>query len=138
MDVILVGETTYGKNVGSISIYEEDDPKNKWGMQPIIVRFANSRGESDFTAGFNPDYEVDEFEDLFLFDFGDTNDPLLGTALAHITGQPLLSTRAASISTPFRSSQVDVKASIKLRDERQRFEMYDDVRGEEIRNLIKK
>lgn len=138
MDVILVGETTYGKNVGSISIYEKDDPKNKWGMQPIIVRFANSRGESDFTAGFNPDYEVDEFEDLFLFDFGDTNDPLLGTALAHITGQPLLSTRAASISTPFRSSQVDVKASIKLRDKRQRFEMYDDVRGEEIRNLIKK
>ncbi|MFA7493443.1 MAG: S41 family peptidase [Proteiniphilum sp.] len=136
MDVILIGETTYGKNVGSISIYEKDDPKNKWGMQPIIVRFANSRGESDFTAGFNPDYEVDEFEDLFLFDFGDTNDPLLGTALAHITGQPLRSALATSISTPFRSSQVDKRASIKLRDKRQRFEMVDDVRGEEIKNLF--
>lgn len=138
MDVILVGETTYGKNVGSISIYEKDDPKNKWGMQPIVVRYSNSIGESDFTAGFNPNYEVDEFEDLFLFDFGDTNDPLLGTALAHITGQPLRSAHATSISTPFRSSQVDKRASIKLRDKRQRFEMIDDVHGEEIKNLIKK
>lgn len=137
MDVILIGETTYGKNVGSISIYEEDDEENKWGMQPIIVKYFNSLGESDFTAGFNPDYEVDEFEDLFLFDFGDTNDPLLGTALAHISGQRS-TMRASSISTPFRSSQVDEKASIKLRNKKQKFEMVDDVRGEEIKNLMKK
>ncbi len=137
MDVILIGETTYGKNVGSISIYEENDPKNKWGMQPIIVKYYNSNGESDFTAGFNPNYEVDEFEDLFLFDFGDTNDPLLGTALSLIGGQTL-STRVSSISTPFRSSQVDDKASVKLRQNRLRFDMHDDVRGDAIRNLMKK
>lgn len=137
MDVILIGETTYGKNVGSISIYEENDPKNKWGMQPIIVKYYNSNGESDFTAGFNPNYEVDEFEDLFLFDFGDTNDPLLGTALSLIGGQTL-STRVSSISTPFRSSQVDEKASVKLRQNRLRFDMHDDVRGDAIRNLMKK
>ena len=105
-------------------------------MQPIIVKHSNSKGESDFTAGFSPDYEVDEFENLFLFDFGDTNDPLLGTALAHISGQRS-TMRASSISTPFRSSQVDEKASLKLRDKRQKFEMVDDVRGEEIKNLMK-
>lgn len=69
MDVILIGETTYGKNVGSITIYEDDDPKNKWGMQPIVVKFANSLGFSDFTAGFTPDYEIDEFENLYLYSF---------------------------------------------------------------------
>jgi C-terminal processing protease CtpA/Prc len=137
MDVILIGETTYGKNVGSISIYEENDPKNKWGMQPIVVKYFNSKGESDFTAGFTPNYEVDEFADLFLYDFGNTNDPLLGKAISLITGQTL-STRASAISTPFRSSQVDERTSIKLRHNRHRFEMNDDVRGEEIRNLIKK
>ena len=137
MDVILIGETTYGKNVGSISIYEENDPKNKWGMQPIVVKYFNSKGESDFTAGFTPNYEIDEFADLFLYDFGNTNDPLLGKAISLITGQTL-STRASAISTPFRSSQVDERTSIKLRHNRHRFEMNDDVRGEEIRNLIKK
>lgn len=137
MDVILIGETTYGKNVGSISIYEENDPKNKWGMQPIVVKYFNSKGESDFTAGFTPNYEIDEFADLFLYDFGNTNDPLLGKAISLITGQTL-STRASAISTPFRSSQVDERTSIKLRHNRHRFEMNDDVRGEEIRKLIKK
>ncbi len=138
MEVILIGETTYGKNVGSISLYEKNDPQNKWGMQPIVVKYYNSKGESDFTAGFNPNYKIDELEILFLFDFGDTNDPLLGEALSIISGQKLLSTRASTISTPFRSSHVDKQVSIKLRDKRQRFEMYDDVRGEEIKNLIKK
>ncbi len=70
MDVTLIGETTYGKNVGSISIYEENDPKNKWGMQPIVVKYFNSLGHSDFTAGFRPNHDVDEFANLYLYEFG--------------------------------------------------------------------
>jgi C-terminal processing protease CtpA/Prc len=146
MDVILIGETTYGKNVGSISIYEENDPKNKWGMQPIVVKYFNSKGESDFTAGFTPNYEIDEFnpdgmektgDELFLFEFGNTNDPLLGKAISMITGATKAA-RSIRTATPFRSSQVDERTSIKLRHNRHRFEMNDDVRGEEIRKLIKK
>jgi len=40
--VVLIGETTYGKNMASISIYEEDDPKNTWGMQPISLALSRS------------------------------------------------------------------------------------------------
>ncbi len=147
MEVILIGETTYGKNVGSISIYEEEDPKNKWGMQPIVVKYFNSLGKSDFTAGFTPNYEVDEFnpdgmvetgDELFLFEFGNTNDPLLGKAISLITG----ATRAARtttlhVSSPFRSSQVDKKATLHMQD-KHRFDMLEDVRGDEIRKLMKK
>ncbi|WP_294072734.1 S41 family peptidase [Proteiniphilum sp. UBA1028] len=147
MEVILIGETTYGKNVGSISIYEEEDPKNKWGMQPIVVKYFNSEGKSDFTAGFTPNYEVDEFnpdgmvetgDELFLFEFGNTNDPLLGKAISLITG----TTRAARtttlpVSSPFRSSQVDNKATFHMQD-KHRFDMLDDVRGDEIRKLMEK
>src|SRR5690606_33769583 len=43
MDVVLIGTTTYGKNVGSISIFEENDPKNTWGMQPIVMKAYNSQ-----------------------------------------------------------------------------------------------
>lgn len=137
MDVVLVGETTYGKNVGSITFYEEDDPKNKWGMQPIIVKYANSLGFSDFTAGFTPDYEVDEFADLFLFPFGDTNDPMLGKAMDVITGGTASTRSAMKFSTPFRSSQVDEKATLK-REREHRFEMHDDVRGEDIKRIMSK
>lgn len=138
MDVVLIGETTYGKNVGSISIYDENDSKNKWGMQPIIVRYANSLGQSDFTSGFLPNYEVDEFKDLYLVDFGNTNDPLLGKALSLITGQTLFTRATSAINTQFRSSQIDEKASIKLRQNKLSFEMYDDVRGDIIKSTIKK
>ncbi|MDD2298893.1 MAG: S41 family peptidase [Fermentimonas sp.] len=138
MDVILIGETTYGKNVGSITLYEENDPKNKWGMQPIVVKFANSLGFSDFTAGFAPNYEVDEFENLYLYEFGDSNDPLLGTALSNITGKTSFTRSASAISTPFRSEQINEKISIDDREKSHRFEMYDDVRGKDIRKIMNK
>src|SRR5690554_1327376 len=135
MDVVLIGETTYGKNVGSITIYEEDDPQNTWGMQPIIVKYANSLGYSDFTAGFNPDHEVEELKDLFLYKFGDTNDPMLGKAIDLITGGSIGTRAAEKVSTTFRSSQLDERATIKQEREH-RFEMYDDVRGEEIKKIM--
>jgi C-terminal processing protease CtpA/Prc len=84
MDVILVGETTVGKNVGSTTIYEDDpvrQEKNKWGMQPIIVKLANSKGESNFSNGFAPNVEVSEYDYLPLLPFGDTNEPMLQAAL---------------------------------------------------------
>jgi len=113
---------------------EENDPGNKWGMQPIVVKYFNSEGKSDFTAGFTPNYEVNEFSDTFLYDFGDTNDPLLGKAISLITGATR-TTRSIRV-TPFRSSQMDERTSIKLRHNRHRLVMNDDVRGEDIRKLI--
>ncbi len=40
-------------------------------------------------------------------------------------------------STPFRSSQVDKKATFHMQ-EKHRFDMQDDVRGDDIRKLMKK
>jgi len=73
-----------------------------------------------------------------LFEFGNTNDPLLGKAISLITG----ATRAARtttlhVSSPFRSSQVDKKATLHMQD-KHRFDMLEDVRGDEIRKLMEK
>ncbi|NLY25236.1 MAG: hypothetical protein GX042_09575 [Bacteroidales bacterium] len=136
MDVTIIGETTYGKNVGSITLYEEDEPNNKWGLQPIVVKYFNNIGESDFTAGFTPDYEVDEFEDLYLYPYGDSNDPMLAKALSLITGTTS-TTRSARVSTPFRSSQVDRNMTERMLTPH-RFDMQDDVRGDAIKKLMKK
>jgi C-terminal processing protease CtpA/Prc len=87
MDVILVGDITYGKNVASITIYEEDDPDNKWGMQPIIMKMSNAAGFSDYGNGFIPDIEISELDEgLNIKQLGDTNELLLKTTINLISG----------------------------------------------------
>lgn len=141
MEVILIGETTYGKNVGSTSFYKENDPKNKWGMQPIIVKYYNSAGKSEYTAGFKPDIEVDEFEalNLRLVEFGDTEDPLLSTALNEIT-RNRMQTRSMGMPKQLATSPEmrKIKNSNSIFKDKARFDMYDDVRGEQIKKLMKK
>lgn len=137
MDVILIGETTYGKNVGSISLYEKNDPKNKWGMQPIIVKYYNSAGQSDFTKGFTPDFEVDEFETLRLVEFGNIEDPLLSVAINQITGN--VETRSMMMERRIETQpqMIKVEGTNSIYKDKSRFEMYDDVRGETIKELMR-
>lgn len=78
MTVSLVGETTYGKNVGSTTL-TDDTGKIKYGLQPIIVKVYNSVGQSDYTAGFIPNWVVSE--PLALQPIGSTSEVLLRTAL---------------------------------------------------------
>jgi carboxyl-terminal processing protease len=85
MDVFLIGDVTVGKNVGSISIYEENDPKNTWGMQPIVVKSYNSLNQSDYSEGFQPNI-LDEDNRLQLSPIGDPDEALLSRAIDHITG----------------------------------------------------
>ncbi len=85
MPVRIIGDTTAGKNQGSISLYEEDDPNNDWGMQPIILRIANGEGNSDYGNGFVPDiYERDV--NRVIYPLGDIRENLLSIAVEEITG----------------------------------------------------
>lgn len=84
MDVVLVGDTTYGKNVGSITLSDETK-KITWGLQPIVVKIFNSNMESDYTFGFIPDYPLED-NDLVIYPLGDTNEKLLNTALVRALG----------------------------------------------------
>lgn len=102
MDVVLIGDTTYGKNVASSTFYDKDHTyKNKWGMQPIIAKYFNSLGKSDFTAGFVPNYAMRD-GGLNMKEFGDRNEPLLNKALNAILGTqtlPLVQMRTETIQT---------------------------------------
>jgi hypothetical protein len=59
MEVILIGENTYGKNVGSFTI---TDPNKRWdyGLQPITFLTENANKESKYGTvdGFTPDYKL--------------------------------------------------------------------------------
>jgi carboxyl-terminal processing protease len=101
MDVFLIGDVTYGKNVGSISLYDEEDPKNTWGMQPIVVKVYNSLNQSEYGAGFAPDIENKD-NNLFIYPLGDAREELLSKAIEQITG----------IASPGRKGQVETKELI--------------------------
>jgi carboxyl-terminal processing protease len=85
MDVFLIGDVTYGKNVGSISLYEEDDPRNTWGMQPIVVKVFNSQNQSNYGNGFTPDI-LNEDNSIYVYPLGDVRENLLQAAVEQITG----------------------------------------------------
>lgn len=97
MNITLIGDSTYGKNVGSISIYDETSKTNKWGMQPIITKIYNSKNQSDYANGFAPDYAADDNYDSsngyvrVHKPLGDENEYLLSIALNLIQGSMLRS-----------------------------------------------
>ncbi|MDO5665766.1 MAG: S41 family peptidase [Bacteroidia bacterium] len=131
MDVITIGETTVGKNVGSFTLFEKEDPKNKWGMQPITFRYFNSNGKSDFYTGFVPDHEINILENMVSF--GETEDPYLNKALSLITG--------ASVAPNARMAKENLDSGLRIENNSASMkitEMYDDRRQEAIKKLIEK
>ena len=61
-------------------------------MQPITFYVFNGEDKADYTDGFAPDVEVNEYEQT-LGPFGTTDDPLFAQAMAEISG-----------TTPFRAA----------------------------------
>lgn len=116
MGVTTVGENTYGKYTASLTFKPEDllsdergtgyydrpsDYKDfeNWGIQPIVLRFANSQGVTDFKNGFDPDIAVKD--SLILgHQLGDINEPLLKAAIQDITGTPVMALKKARIAAP--------------------------------------
>ena len=99
MNVVLIGETTEGKNVGSTSFINEEI---RVKMQPIVCKIYNSLSESDYENGFTADYSVSENSDQARFlPFGNENELLLYTALGLIDGS-LQQTEEARLTSSLR------------------------------------
>ncbi|EAZ80658.1 S41 family peptidase [Algoriphagus machipongonensis] len=87
LDVFMIGDVTYGKNVGSIPFEDEDNPDNPYGILPIVSQSFNSLDQSDYSTGFTPNIEVRESSER-LSPLGNVNELLLRTAIEQITGVP--------------------------------------------------
>lgn len=91
INVVLIGNTTYGKNVGSITVYDYIDnegtknPNHTYAMQPIVLKIANSVGFADYANGLDPDIELRERASN-LGVLGRPTEPLLSVALSQISG----------------------------------------------------
>lgn len=100
MDVTIIGENTYGKYTGAIVLPDTETPaRHNWAIIPIILKYANSVGVTDFKDGLEADYLV--YDDLLnAKPLGDENDPHLEKALSIIYGSST-SKKSALMSKPF-------------------------------------
>jgi C-terminal processing protease CtpA/Prc len=92
MDVIQIGEPTYGKYTGALVI---PDDNKKWAMMPIVLKYYNADGYSDFVDGLSPDYSLDD-ELIGAVPYGDLSDPMVAKAISLATGISVKSSRVKS------------------------------------------
>jgi C-terminal processing protease CtpA/Prc len=106
--VYTIGTTSYGKNVGSITI-SDNTGKIKWGMQPIVSKSFNKDNESNYSTGFVPKVEVRE--PLNMRPLGDVTERLLSEAIYQISGTRT-ARRGADVggSLPSIGSSIERKA----------------------------
>lgn len=120
-----VGSTTYGKNVGSIMLFDSPgsdyqdrasaNPSHLNAMQPIVFQIFNKNGESDYTSGFTPDIEVLEYEYWNnILPFGDENEVVLKAALDDIRG---LSSKTSSIKKQSNTKNLELTSQKKFEQE---------------------
>jgi carboxyl-terminal processing protease len=87
MNSIIIGESTYGKYTGAFVLSDYNDPpQHNWAIIPIVLKYSNADGYTDFKDGLTPDYEMTD-ELIGAAPFGDISDPMVAKALEVITGQ---------------------------------------------------
>jgi len=97
IDVTVIGDTTTGKNVGSVTLYDSPDfgrsgrdGSHRYAMQPIVLKTVNAEGFGDYSAGIDPNIELEEdYGNMGVL--GSPDEPLFATAIADITsnGRPI-------------------------------------------------
>jgi C-terminal processing protease CtpA/Prc len=92
INVVQIGATTTGKNVGSVTLYdsptfgsEDRNTSHRYAMQPLVLKLVNADDYGDYSDGLVPSVALSE--DISNFGvLGDTSEPLLSAAISKITG----------------------------------------------------
>ena len=90
IDITVIGRTTTGKNVGSITLYDSPDygtegrnAKHRYAMQPIVLKITDKNGNGEYASGIAPDVDLPEnLADAGII--GDVEEPLLAATIAQI------------------------------------------------------
>ena len=104
IDVIHIGETTYGKYQGSLTLYDSENfsveninPTHNYALQPLVFKILNAVGNTDYYDGLQPDYLLQEFP-ANMGEIGDESEPLLNFALDLINSKEITSIRSSSVN----------------------------------------
>ena len=124
MNVILIGEHTYGKNVGSFTI---TDNAKRWnyGLQPITFKILNALDQSDYGSvnGFLPDYALSD--DVLPYKLlGDPTETYLNKALSIIGPVAYKANAIGSLRPVSRANKLQA-ASLSDNPIQDKFDMFD-------------
>ena len=101
--VTTIGNETYGKFVGSITLYDSPasdytsyanrNTAHNWKLQPITFSYYNKDKDPNPSGGIIPTYAINPFQAINnIKEFGNVSDPELKKALELISGQTILKT----------------------------------------------
>ena len=107
MNVIQIGTATYGKYMGAAVI---PDNNKQWAISPIILKYANIDGLTEFVDGLTPDYYLEEKLTTKLHPFGSDSDPFLAKALSLIDG-------TKAVDAPIMQQTEDFPKALELPDD---------------------
>jgi carboxyl-terminal processing protease len=94
INVVQIGDTTTGKNVGSVTLYDSRDfgkearsGSHTYAMQPIVIKTVNKNNDGDYANGISPLVESNKIKENInnLGVLGDVNEPLFARALRIIS-----------------------------------------------------
>ena len=83
MEVIVIGENTRGKGVGSSTLR---DSRFKYALQPIVFQYYNADMQTVPNSGIETDYCIANGYQTQKKEIGDIDEPLLSAALSIISG----------------------------------------------------
>lgn len=137
MEVVHIGETTRGKNEGSITIEDErkdieEKDRIEWAMQPIILMLANAEHYGDYHDGLLPTFGAKEGYELKPL--GDKDDPLVKVALEKI--DPSMTARVRATPPRVLSMLRDVKGFDEINNKAKPI-LVDDATKKELMRRIK-
>ncbi|MBL7885239.1 MAG: peptidase S41 [Flavobacterium sp.] len=120
IQVIQIGDTTTGKNVGSVTLYDSPNfgksganPNHKYAMQPLVLKTINAAGFGDYQSGLTSTIQqTEDYGNMGII--GDANEPLLATAINEIITNGRMSVRKPGKNFVYCS---DSKAIEPLRNE---------------------
>ena len=106
--VTTIGNETYGKFVGSITLYDSPasdytsystrNTAHEWKLQPITFSYYNKDRDANPTGGIEPSYYINPYQAINnIKEFGNVSDPELKKALELISGQTITKTTEKTV-----------------------------------------
>ncbi|OXG09174.1 C-terminal processing protease CtpA/Prc [Flavobacterium araucananum] len=115
INVITIGEKTFGKDVAGFPIEDDRISGTKgWILYPSIYKLFNSRHEGEYSKGINPTFYTNEIQEPGVFALGDRSEILLKTALNAISGNTAKLNTANVQSLPLSVIDTDVDPLLRM------------------------
>ena len=106
--VTTIGNETYGKFVGSITLYDSPasdytsystrNTAHEWKLQPITFSYYNKDRDANPTGGIEPSHYINPYQAINnIKEFGNVSDPELKKALELISGQTITKTTEKTV-----------------------------------------